>query len=251
MLELQNVTAGYKEMIVLNRISIKAEQGSITTILGENGSGKSTLLKTAMGLLPVTEGEVYVQGMPLSEMTRQQSAKLMAYLPQSKNTPDITAGRFVLHGRFPYLTYPRKYSLRDHEIAMTAMEQMGVGSLADVPLAELSGGMRQKVYIAMALAKQAPVILMDEPTTYLDIGQQKRFSEMVRELAHRGKTVVLVLHDIFLALKLSNQIYVLKNGKVKCSGTPEEALKSGVFSELYGVEIGTMQTPSGLQYYYK
>ena len=137
-------------------------------------------------------------------MSRAELARGAAYLPQGKNVPDISAGRMVLHGRFPYLEYPRRYGPRDYAIAGEAMGQLGIEELAARPMAQLSGGMRQKVYIAMALAQQAPVIIMDEPTTYLDIGQQLRFGEMVRKLSEEGKTVLLVLHDILLALKLSD-----------------------------------------------
>ena len=178
-------------------------------------------------------------------------AKWIAYLPQSKNVPDITAGRFVLHGRFPYLSYPRKYTEKDRKIAENAMTQLGILGLWDVPLRELSGGMRQKVYLAMALAKQAPIVLMDEPTTYLDIGQQNLFAKTAQDLAAEGKTVVLVLHDILLALKLSDRICVMEEGTIKFAGTPNEVLASGVLTELYGVEIGVIETPAGIRYYYQ
>lgn len=131
------------------------------------------------------------------------------------------------------------------------MEQMGISELWDVSMAELSGGTRQKVYIAMALAKQAPIVLMDEPTTYLDIGQQRRFAEIVRILAEQGKTVLLVLHDILLALKLSDNICIMEDGVIRQRGTSGEILESGILRSLYDLEIGVVETQNGPRYYYK
>ncbi len=251
MLELRNVTAGYGEHMVLHDVSLKAEQGSITTILGKNGCGKSTLLKTVTGLVPVSKGDIIAQDRQLLNLSRRDLAKTVAYLPQERSTPSITAGRYVLHGRFPHLGHMQSYSYRDDQIAMDAMAQMGICELADTPLPMLSGGMRQKVYIAMALAKQASVLLMDEPTAYLDIGQQMRFAHLVKEIAEQGSTVVLVLHDILYALKLSDCIFVMDDGSVIGSGTPDELLRANVLQELYGIEIGTVETEQGLRYYYK
>lgn len=251
MLEVKNVYAGYSEKAVLQGLSMEAKPGTVTTVLGRNGCGKSTLLKTLVGLLPLRGGEIVIDGCAISDLGTNALAKKIAYLPQSKNVPEITAGRLVLHGRFPYLSYPRRYSQNDRKIAEEAMERMGLLPLWDVPLGELSGGTRQRVYIAMALAKQAPIILMDEPTAYLDIGQQRLFSDMLAELTACGKTVVLVLHDLLLALKHSDVLCVMENGVICCSGTAEEILQDGVLNRLYGIEIGTVKTSGGLQYYYK
>ena len=184
-------------------------------------------------------------------LSRAELARSIAYLPQGKNVPDISADRMVLHGRFPYLTYPRKYRETDVRIARQAMEQMGIAELSEQHMSRLSGGMRQKVYIAMALAGQAPAIVMDEPTTYLDVGQQVKFAETVRQLADEGKTVVLVLHDILLALKISARIAALGEGKVIWSGTPGEMLEQNVSQRLYGVAVGAARTDAGTQYFYE
>lgn len=249
MLEIKNLYAGYADKMVLKGISMQARAGEITTVLGKNGCGKSTLMKALIGLVPVKDGEISVGAS--TGLSVCQLAKKMAYLPQSKNIPDITAGRFVLHGRFPFLSYPRRYTEKDRMIAEAAMEQMGISELWDVSMAELSGGTRQKVYIAMALAKQAPIVLMDEPTTYLDIGQQRRFAEIVRILAEQGKTVLLVLHDILLALKLSDNICIMEDGVIRQRGTSGEILESGILRSLYDLEIGVVETQNGPRYYYK
>ena len=251
MVEMEDVRAGYGKVEILRGVDFRAESGEITTIIGTNGSGKSTLLRTLLGFLPMRSGDIRIDGISINSISRTELARKIAYLPQGKNVPDISAGRMVLHGRFPYLTYPRKYREEDMRIARQAMEQMGIAELSEQHMSRLSGGMRQKVYIAMALAGQAPVIVMDEPTTYLDIGQQVKFAETVQQLADEGKTVVLVLHDILLALKISARIAALGEGKVIWSGTPEEMLAQDMAKRLYGVAVGAVRTGAGTQYFYE
>lgn len=250
MVEVKNLSAGYGKEKVLHHVHFTAHKCEITTIIGNNGCGKSTLLKTISGILPASDGEILINETPVTKLSPTDRAKLTAYLAQSKNTPDITAGRMVLHGRFPYLSYPRKYKKSDYDAADAAMEKMGISGLADRPVAELSGGTRQKVYIAMALAQSSPVIVMDEPTSYLDIGQQMKFCGIVKELAENGKTIILVLHDLLSALKLSDRIYVMENGSMIMQDQPEAVLESGIIKKLYGVEIKTADTAQGKQYYY-
>ena len=250
MVEMKNVSAGYGKEEILHNICFTADEGKITTIIGRNGCGKSTLLKAVSGILPISDGEIWINASPVAKLTATERAKQTAYLAQGKNTPDITAGRMVLHGRFPYLSYPRRYKKSDFEIADAAMEKMGIADLADRPLTELSGGTRQKVYIAMALAQCSPVIVMDEPTSYLDIGQQMKFAGIIKELAGSGKTIILVLHDLLMALKISDRICVMDNGRALMQGTPGEILESGVIRKLYGVEVRSVETGEGEQYCY-
>ncbi|MBO5460820.1 MAG: ABC transporter ATP-binding protein [Ruminococcus sp.] len=249
MLKLCNVSAGYDKKQILHGINLEIPTGKITTIIGNNGCGKSTLLKSIVGFLPLLDGDILINGTSSNELSQSELAKQIAYLPQSKNVPDITVERLVLHGRFPYLHYPRRYRNKDYKLAQEAMEQMGIAHLAERPLAELSGGMRQKTYIAMALTQQAPLIVMDEPTTYLDIAQQLKFAKIVKQLSARGKTLILVLHDILMALKLSDQITVMKDGKIVRCGKPDEILESGIIEEIYGVKVQKVDTQNGLQYF--
>lgn len=251
MIELEQVRAGYGKTEVLHGVDFKTKQGEITTIIGTNGSGKSTLLRALLGFLPVWAGDVRIDGISIKNMSRAELARSIAYLPQGKNVPDISADRMVLHGRFPYLNYPRRYRESDFQIAREAMRQMGIEELAGMQMSQLSGGMRQKVYLAMALAQEAPAIVMDEPTTYLDIGQQVKFAQTARQLAGEGKAVILVLHDILLALKISSRIAAVGEGKIVWSGTPEEMLEQDVANRLYGVAVGAVRTEAGTQYYYE
>ena len=165
MIEIKNLSAGYGSKTVLGGVNAKFETGKLTSIVGVNGCGKSTLLKSILGILPPSDGEILLDGVPLTEMSRNAIAKRVAYLSQGMAVPDMTVGQLVIHGRFPYLSYPRRYSTADREIAREAMDAVGISELADSPLSSLSGGMRQNAYIAMALAQDTDHILLDEPTT--------------------------------------------------------------------------------------
>lgn len=248
MIGLHHVSAGYGKTEILHDISLTFREGKITTVLGVNGCGKSTLLKTLVRLLPVISGRVTVDGVSLDTLRPVELAKKIAYLPQGRNHPDMTVRQMVLHGRFAYLSYPRIYRKDDIAAAERAMQTLGIADLGDRSLSELSGGMRQKAYIAMALAQDAPVILMDEPTNSLDIGGQLRLAETIRSLTDAGKTVVLVLHDLPLALKLSDEIAVLHEGRLLRAGTPEEILGSGAIERAYGIKIRPIQTEDGTDY---
>ena len=136
------------------------------------------------------------------------------------------------------------------QIAACAMQTMEILQWAHLPISELSGGMRQRAYLAMVLAQQSPIIMMDEPTTYLDLGQQIRFMQLLKELTKQGKSLLLVLHDVLLALKLSDQIVVMDQGRIVASGSPQQILDGGILTKLYGVEICSTETNRGKQYYY-
>lgn len=228
MVEIRNLTAGYGGKPVLKDVSLTFPMGQVTAILGPNGCGKSTLLKAIVGLVPPTAGEL---------RTEQPLAQNVAYLPQTRRLPEMTAGRLVLHGRFPWLGYPRRYRAEDHAAAKQAMDRLGIGGFADTPLAELSGGTRQKAYIAMALAQNAPTILLDEPTSFLDIGHQLRFLELCRELAAEGRAVVIVLHDLPQALRYADRVVVMKDGEVLTVGAPSKVMSTGILDMVFGVHV--------------
>lgn len=250
MIELQSISAGYGGQTVLDRVSLTFPDGQITTLLGPNGCGKSTLLRTVMGLHPASGGQVLVDGVPIGSLTSRQLARQAAWLPQSRSVPNITARRMVLHGRFPYLSYPRRYRREDCKMAARALQWVGAEELADHPVQQLSGGQRQKVYLAMALAQDTKAIFMDEPTTFLDVGAQMEVMSLARRLAGERKTVGMVLHDLPLALRWSHRVAVLDQGKLCFCGTPEEAFSSGVLEEVFGVSLGRVRTEKGWQYYY-
>lgn len=239
MLELRNVTAGYGEKLILHDISLDFPPGTVTAILGPNGSGKSTLLKAAAGLLPIASGAVVAE---------EPRARHVAYLPQSRRVPEMTVRQLVLQGRYPWLGWPRRYGEKDHELARRAMERLEVAGLADRPLAELSGGTRQKCYLAMTLAQDTEVLLLDEPTSFLDPAHQLRLMALCRSVAAGGKAVAVVLHDLPLALRFADRVAVMDAGRLLMVESPAGLLKSGLLEKTFAVKILGVDTPEGRRY---
>lgn len=249
MLELQNISAGYGKRPVLREVTLVFPDGRVTALLGANGCGKSTLLRAAAGLLRPTAGRILLDGTGRETLSPREAARRLAYLPQLRPVPDITARRLVLHGRFPYLSYPRQYRREDEEAAERALEQAGAAALAERRVPELSGGERQRVYLAMALAQETATVLLDEPTTYLDVRCQLETMELLRALARAGKAVGVVLHDLQLAMRYADRLAVMEAGRLLQTGTPAQLCESGALERALGVRIGKAQTEDGAQYY--
>ncbi len=250
MLEIRNISAGYPGHPVLQDISLTIPAGSVTVVAGPNGCGKSTLLKALTGILPAS-GSVTLDGQELLSLAGRDRARKVAFLPQNRQVPEITVKNMVLHGRFPYLSYPRRYRQEDLRITEAAMDKMGVKELAERSLITLSGGQRQKVYIAMALAQDTPVVLLDEPNAFLDVAHQLQLMEQARTLAGEGKTVVLVLHDLPMALSCADYLVVLSEGRCLIQGKPEEVFQSGCLDKAFGVEVRRFWTDEGWKYYFR
>ena len=247
MLEARNLSAGYPGRAVLAGVSLAARPGRVLALLGPNGCGKSTLLRTMAGLLPPLGGEVLLDGR--RDYSPRQAARRVAYLPQSRTAPSITVRRLVLHGRFPYLSYPRRYGREDYAAVDRALAAADALDLADRPLPELSGGQRQKAYLAMALAQETEAILMDEPTTFLDIRHQLEVLALVRRLAEEGRGVVLALHDLCLALTAADDVAVLGEGRLLALGGPEAVYQSKVLERVMGVRLDRSEGPGGRRYF--
>ena len=240
---------GYHGEALLSQVNLEFPQGQVTVLLGPNGCGKSTLLRTVLGLLPPLSGEILYDGEPISSLSGGAVARKAAYMAQNHTVPSIVAQRMVLHGRFPYLSFPRKYRKEDHEAVRRALETAGGLDLSNRPMQELSGGQRQKVYLAMALAQETGTILMDEPTTWLDIRHQLEVMATARALAESGRAVGLVSHDLCLALRTADRVAVLAQGALQLAAPPEEAFASGVLDLAFGVRVRRVETPTGWQYY--
>lgn len=249
MVRLNALTAGYGKKPVIQDITMEFAPGKVTVLLGPNGSGKSTLLKAALGLLPPMSGEVFYDGADIRKQRRKQIAQQAALLSQDRSTPSIQALRMVLHGRFPYLSYPRHYSAPDYAIAKEAMKATDTLQYEAINVNQLSGGQRQGVYLAMALTQDTRTLFMDEPAAYLDVSRQLRMMQTAHSLAGEGKAVVLVLHDIPLALREADLIAVLKEGKLLCFDTPEAVYRSGILEQAFDVNLHRTDTPHGPQYY--
>lgn len=250
MIELKEVAAGYRGRAVVEDVSMAFPAGQVTVLLGPNGCGKTTLLKTALGLLPALGGEVCFDGRPVREMTPAELARGAAYMAQTRSVPNIQARRMVLHGRFPYLGVPRQYRREDFEAVDRALTEAGAQELADQPMETMSGGQRQKIYLAMALAQDTPAIFMDEPTTWLDAKHQLEVMATARRLAARGRAVGMVSHDLCLALRTADRVAVLAGSRLQAAGTPDEVFASGVLDQTFGVRLRRFAAENGWQYYY-
>lgn len=249
MIEMKQVYAGYDGEDILHDISLQFESGKVTIIIGSNGCGKSTLLKTLVRLNIHSRGEIWVNEKKIEDLTSASLAQSIAYLPQNKKTPDISVLRMVLHGRFAYLKYPRRYRKEDFEMARKALRWVGIEELEDKNVNELSGGTQQKVYIAMALAQDTNTLLLDEPTTYLDIAHQLKLMKLARKLAESGKAVVMVLHDLAQAFQSADRIIVMQEGRVRSSGNPEEVYESGIVEEVFDVGFKRLQIDDEWKYF--
>lgn len=249
MIELCRLTAGYHKRAAIEDVSLALYPGQVLALLGPNGSGKTTLIKAALGLLDALEGQVLYDGVDIRRMKRREVARKAAFLSQSRDTPSIEALRMVLHGRFPYLAYPRRYSRRDWAIARAAMQATGCLEYETVNVSCLSGGQRQAVYLAMTLAQDTQTVFMDEPTTYLDIRHQLSTLRIARGLAAQGRAVVMILHDIPLALRAADRVGLLAGGRLEFCGSPGAVYESGALDRVFGVRVCRADTPGGPQYF--
>ena len=246
MFELQRVAVGYDEKPLLQNISFAVQNGQITTLVGTNGCGKTTLLKAIARQLSLLEGKILLQGRSIQEYDRKEFARAAAFMPQVRNIPEITVRGLVSHGRFPYLGLSRQMTTKDRAAVEEAMQVTGVARWANRDLRELSGGERQRVYLAMALAQGGQTILLDEPTTYLDVAAQFELLELLRTLADQGKTVLLVLHDLAQALQYSDRVAVLSQGKLAAFDTPANLFEQKLLDGIFGVTL--CRAPEGTYY---
>ena len=235
MIELKNVSAGYGKRIIISDVNVEFKKGELTSVVGANGCGKSTLLSVCAGLIPVMSGEVLVEGQDISQLKRNSAAKKISYLGQIKSSKSMTVRALVSHGRFPYLGYPRKYTQKDYEKINEAMELAGVSEFSQKLVSELSGGQQQRAHIAMTLAQDTDIILLDEPLTYLDIGYQLEIMELITGLKAMGKTVITVMHDLNQALSCSDRIAVMKEGRVIDLDDPQNIVKNNSLFKALGV----------------
>lgn len=234
---MKNVSGGYGRKQVLYNIDTVFESGRITSIIGKNGCGKSTLLQMCCGLLTPSEGSITIDGVNIASIKHTDLAKKISYLSQSHSAGSITVRSLVSHGRFPYLGYPRKYSSEDKRKIADAMELAEVTDIADKYANELSGGQLQRAYIAMLLAQDTDIMLLDEPATYLDMSSQLELMELAVKLKNAGKTIVMVVHDINTALIYSDNIIAMDSGSIIETGSPRHISQSEAVQDSLGIEI--------------
>ena len=249
MISITDLHASYEGAEILHGISADFPAGKISVLMGPNGCGKSTTLRSLVRMVPEMSGSLTLDGQDLGALAPRELARRIAYLPQSRNVPDISVERRVLHGRFPYLSYPRRYRKEDREKVTQALEWVGLTALRERKMENLSGGQRQKAYLAMALAQDTEVILMDEPTTFLDIKNQFEMLDRARALADGGKTVIMILHDFESILHYADHVILMAEGRILTTGGAETVLRSREILEAFDVQPCFYQTDDGIHCY--
>ncbi len=251
MIDIKDLHVSYEGAEVVHGVDAHFPKGKISVVIGPNGSGKSTTIKALMRLAPADSGSIEIEGEPLGSFSQTELARKVAYIPQGRNIPDITVGRMVMHGRFPYLSYPRRYRPEDREMVRKALEWVGLTELAHKKMDQLSGGQRQKVYLAMALAQDTDIILMDEPTTYLDIKNQFELLDRARLLAEEGKTIIMILHDLESVLRYADHVVLMDAGMLTASGPAREVFGSEALKKAFGIELSFIETEDGVHCFVK
>ena len=243
-LEARNLGFGYRGRRVGSEVSLALEAGEVLCLLGPNGSGKTTLFKTLLGLLPVQEGQVLIDGVDLRARGRNEVARSVSYVPQAHAAFfPFTVEEVVLMGRTAHLGVFSSPSRRDREVASAAIERMRLAQLADAVYTRISGGERQLTLIARALAQDAQVIVMDEPTANLDFGNQVRVLEHIQSLARSGIGVLLSTHDPDQAFLCADRVAMLHGGRLARVGAPAATITADSLKEIYGVEVAIVRVP--------
>lgn len=241
----QHAVVGYGGEPIVKGVDVDIPDGAITAIVGPNGCGKSTLLRALARLLSPTEGSVLLDGEDIQRIPTREVARRVGLLPQSPIAPaGITVRELVARGRTPHQKVLRPWSAEDETSVMSALHSTGLTTIADEAVDELSGGQRQRAWIAMALAQDTPIMLLDEPTTFLDIAHQYEVLDLLHRLHHRqGRTVVMVVHDLHQAARYASHVIAMADGEVAASGPPSEVLTAQLVGDVFGLDVRVLPDP--------
>lgn len=245
LLQAHDLSAGYGTLPVLTDVSLTVEPGKITAIVGANACGKSTLLRCLARLLPPKGGQITLDGTPVQSLAPKAFSRRLGFLPQSPVAPEgITVLDLVSRGRHPHHGLFTRWTAADAAAVARALDATGTAGLAERDLGALSGGQRQRVWIAMALAQETEILLLDEPTTFLDVSHQIEVLDLLGNLnRRRGTTVVMVLHELNLAARHADVIIGMKDGRIHASGTPAEVLTEHHIRQIFGLDSLVMTDP--------
>jgi iron complex transport system ATP-binding protein len=243
-LHAENLALAYDNRVIIAELHISVPAGKITALVGPNGCGKSTLLRGLARLLPAKRGQVYLDGQAIQSKSTKQLAKQLGILPQSPSAPEgLTVRELVAQGRYPHQSWFQQWSKQDEAAVQQALATTNLVELADRPLDTLSGGQRQRAWIAMALAQETEILLLDEPTTYLDLAYQLEVLELLHKLNEEGRTIVMVLHDLNQACRYAQNLVAMRDGKIWAQGDPRRVMTEQMVAEVFGVHAHIVADP--------
>ena len=239
MLKVDQLSVTYGSREILKRIDLNIEPGCVLAVIGPNGAGKSTLIRSISGVVPYSKGSVMVDGYPLEKMQPGQRARYLAVVPQARQIPPAyTALELVAMGRTPYINWLGQLTEKDQAVVHQAMERTGTLEFSNRLVGELSGGEQQRLLLARALAQSAPILLLDEPTTHLDLQYQMGILKLIAEIAHHDRLAVLVvLHDLNLVGRFADRVALLVNGQITSTGSPQSVLTEQNLSQAYHIPL--------------
>lgn len=240
-----NLNISYGSLDIVKNLNLKIPKGKITTIIGANGCGKSTVLKTIARILTPKSGEIYINEKNIKEQGAKELAKVMAVLPQSPQAPNgLTVEELISYGRFPHQKGFGKLKKEDKNIIQWALEVTGLIEFRERDIEDLSGGQRQRAWIAMALAQQTDILILDEPTTYLDLAHQLEILNLLKELNEKhGTTIVMVIHELNNAARFADYMIGMKAGKIACQGTAYEVMTKENLKGLFNIDAEIIEDP--------
>ncbi|MGD7049319.1 ABC transporter ATP-binding protein [Rossellomorea marisflavi] len=244
-LQTKGLTLAYGERTIIDQMDLDIPKGEITVFIGGNGCGKSTLLRSIARLMKPKEGSVLLDGESISRLSTKEVARKMAILPQTPVSPEgLTVLQLVKQGRYPHQSWLKQWSRKDEEIVEDALRATGMEEFRDRKVDELSGGQRQRAWIALTLAQDTDIILLDEPTTYLDMTHQIEILDLLFELNEKeGRTIVMVLHDINLACRYAHNIVAIRDREVYAQGKPEEVISCELVKHVFGMDCQVSSDP--------
>lgn len=246
-ISVKNLKVSYEDNIIIEDMSLSIPKGKISIIIGSNGCGKSTLLKTISRINKPKSGEIFINNKNIKKVKEKDIAKEVAFLPQGPVCPSgLTVRELVAFGRFPHQKMVGGLNAHDKEVIEWAIEETGLSEFADREVENLSGGQRQRAWIALVLAQETEIIMLDEPTTYLDMSYQLEVLEVLQKLnKEKNITVVIVLHELNNACKFADNIIGLKKGKIICEGKPIEVINKETLKEIYGIDANIKESENG------